>query len=105
MIIYGLVLVVVVVPVTLLEVLFVIIGLLVLFGQICFFFLNTSQNRGKTTKIQTLTKKIDEDLDEIKDLVSNYQHKLKAADEEIANERIETVPMIQELERSRVNIC
>jgi endonuclease III-like uncharacterized protein len=45
----------------------------------------TSDIRGKTAKIQTLTKEIVEDVDEIKDLVGNYQHKLKAAVAEIAN--------------------
>lgn len=39
----------------------------------------TSDIRGKTAKIQTLTEKIDEDLDEIKAAVGSYQHKLKAA--------------------------
>jgi hypothetical protein len=45
----------------------------------------TSDIRGKTAKIQTLTKEIVEDVDEIKDLVGNFQHKLKAAVSEIAN--------------------
>jgi hypothetical protein len=40
----------------------------------------------KTAKIQTLTEKIEEDLDEIKGAVSNYQNKLKAAVTEIENE-------------------
>src|SRR5215207_3947805 len=47
----------------------------------------TSDIRGKTAKIQTLTEKIDEDVDEIKDLVGNYQNKLKTAVAEIANEK------------------
>ena len=47
----------------------------------------TSDIMGKTAKIQTLTEKIDEDLDEIKTLVGTYQHKLKAAVAEIANEK------------------
>ena len=46
-----------------------------------------SDIRGKTAKIQTLTKEIVEDVDEIKDLVGNYQHKLKTAVAEIENER------------------
>jgi hypothetical protein len=44
---------------------------------------HTSDIRGKTAKIQTLTEKIDEDLDEIKEAVSGYQAKLKAAVEKI----------------------
>jgi hypothetical protein len=40
---------------------------------------HTSDIRGKTAKIQALTEKIDEDLDEIKDAVKSYQTKLKAA--------------------------
>ena len=47
----------------------------------------TSDIRGKTAKIQTLTKEIVEDVDEIKDLVDNYQNKLKTAVAEIANEK------------------
>ena len=47
----------------------------------------TSDIRGKTAKIQTLSEKIDEDVDEIKDLVGNYQNKLKTAVAEIANEK------------------
>jgi hypothetical protein len=43
----------------------------------------TSNIRGKTTKIQNLTEKykleIDDDLDQIKAAVSNYQKKLMAA--------------------------
>ena len=65
----------------------------------------TSEIRGKTAKIQTLTEKIDEDLDEIKAAVGNYQHKLKAAVAEIENEIIiETVPMTQQVKSSIVNI-
>ena len=47
----------------------------------------TSDIKGKTAKIQTLTKEIVEDVDEIKDLVGNYQNKLKTAVAEIANEK------------------
>ena len=45
--------------------------------------LDTSDIRGEAAKIQTLTEKIDEDLDEIKDAVTSYQTKLKAAVAEI----------------------
>jgi predicted PurR-regulated permease PerM len=37
----------------------------------------TSDIRGKAAKIQSLTEKIDEDLDEIKTAVGNYQNKIK----------------------------
>lgn len=48
----------------------------------------TSDIRGKTAKIQSLTEKIEEDLDEIKAAVGNYQNKLKAAVAEIENETV-----------------
>jgi len=64
----------------------------------------TSDIRGKTAKIQTLTEKIDEDLDEIKAAVGIYQHKLKAAVTEIENEITEIVPMTQQVKSSIVNI-
>lgn len=64
----------------------------------------TSDIRGKTAKIQTLTEKIDEDLDEIKAAVGNYQSKLKAAVAEIENESAETMPMTQKVESSMVSI-
>lgn len=50
---------------------------------------HTSDIRGKTAKIQTLTEKIDEDLDEIKEAVISYQTKLKAAVAEIETEGTE----------------
>lgn len=43
--------------------------------------------RGKTAKIQNLAEKIDEDLDQIKAAIGNYQNKLKAAVIELENER------------------
>ena len=52
----------------------------------------TSDIRGKTARIQKMTKEIDEDIDEIKDSVGNYQRKLKDAVAEIENEGIEIVP-------------
>ena len=54
----------------------------------------TSDIRGKTAKIHTLTDKIDEDTDEIKNAVGNYQNKLKTAITETANE---TVSMTQQV--------
>jgi len=57
----------------------------------------TSDIRGKTAKIHTLTDKIDEDVHEIKTAVSNYQNKLKAAVAEIENE---TVPVTQQVKSS-----
>jgi hypothetical protein len=53
----------------------------------------TSDIRGKTAKIHILTDKIDEDVDEIKTAVGNYQNKLKAAVAETENE---TVSMTQQ---------
>jgi hypothetical protein len=44
-----------------------------------------SDIRGKNAKIQTLTNKIGEDLDGIKEAVSNYQSKLKSAISEMEN--------------------
>lgn len=64
----------------------------------------TSDIRGKTAKIQAITEKIDEDLDEIKDAVANYQNKLKTAVVEIENERSETVSMTQQVESGIVRI-
>ncbi|MGH9983163.1 MAG: hypothetical protein ACRD8W_04310 [Nitrososphaeraceae archaeon] len=46
----------------------------------------TSDIRGKTARIQKMTKEIDEDLDGIKDAVGNYQRKLKDAVAEIEND-------------------
>jgi hypothetical protein len=55
----------------------------------------TSNIRGKTSKLQSLTEKyklaIDEDLDEIKAAVANYQKKLMAAVSGMENESEETV--------------
>ena len=64
----------------------------------------TSDIRGKTAKIQTLTKEIVEDVDEIKDLVGNYQNKLKNAVAEIANESVETVQMTKLIESDIASI-
>ena len=47
---------------------------------------HASDIRGKTAKIQNLAEKIDEDLDEIKAAVGNYQNKLKASVMELENE-------------------
>jgi uncharacterized protein YoxC len=49
----------------------------------------TSDIRGKTAKIHTLTDKIDEDVDEIKTAVSSYQNKLKASVAEIENDAVQ----------------
>jgi predicted nucleic acid-binding Zn-ribbon protein len=54
----------------------------------------TSDIKGKTAKIHTLTDKIDEDVDEIKTAVTNYQNKLRAAIVETENE---TASMTQQL--------
>jgi hypothetical protein len=54
---------------------------------------HTSDIRGKTAKIQTLTEKIDEDLDAIKDAVKSYQTKLKAAVAEIETESTESMAL------------
>lgn len=62
---------------------------------------HTSDIRGKTAKIQTLTEKIDEDLDEIKAAVGNYQNKLKTAIVELENE---TVPAADHVESRAVNL-
>lgn len=43
----------------------------------------TSDIRGKTARIQKMTKEIDEDIDGIKDAIDNYQRKLKDAVAEI----------------------
>jgi predicted nucleic acid-binding Zn-ribbon protein len=50
----------------------------------------TSDIKGRTAKIQRETEKIDENLDQIRTAVGNYQSKLKAAIAEIENEGIET---------------
>jgi hypothetical protein len=60
----------------------------------------TSDIRGKTAKIQTLTAKIDGDLDEIKKAVGNYQNKLKTA---VAELQSETEFMAQQVERNLVS--
>jgi endonuclease III-like uncharacterized protein len=49
----------------------------------------TSDIKGKTAKIHSLTDKIDEDLEEIKTAVSTYQNKLKAAVTGIEDEEVE----------------
>jgi hypothetical protein len=58
----------------------------------------TSNIRGKTAKIQNLTEKykleIDEDLEEIKTAVGNYQKKLMDA---VAGKREETIPVTQKV--------
>lgn len=61
----------------------------------------TSDIRGKTAKIQTLTEKIDVDLDEIKAAVGNYQNKLKTA---VADSQNETEFMAQQVGPSIVNV-
>jgi hypothetical protein len=67
----------------------------------------TSNIRGKTAKIQNLTKKykleIDDDLEEIKGAVGRYQQKLMAAVTGIENDRTETLPMTQEIESVSVS--
>jgi flagellin-like hook-associated protein FlgL len=55
----------------------------------------TSDIKGKTAKIQTLTEKIDDDLDHIRSAVGSYQNKLKTAVAEFENE---TVLMTQQVE-------
>jgi endonuclease III-like uncharacterized protein len=62
---------------------------------------HTSDIRGKTAKIQTLTEKIDEDLDEIKDAVGNYQNKLKTAVIDLENG---TGPITEQVESRAVNL-
>lgn len=52
----------------------------------------TSDIRGKSARIQKMTKEIDEDLDGIKEAVGNYQRKLKDAVAEIENEGIQIAP-------------
>jgi hypothetical protein len=47
---------------------------------------HASDIRGRTAKIQNLAEKIEEDLDEIKAAVVNYQYKLKAAVVDLENE-------------------
>jgi hypothetical protein len=64
----------------------------------------TSEIRGKTAKIQTLTVKIDEDLDEIKSAVGIYQNKLKAAVAEVGSETIESMGITKTVESSIANI-
>jgi hypothetical protein len=60
---------------------------------------HTSDIRGKTAKIQTLTEKIEEDLDEIKAAVGNYQNKLKTAVVENG-----TGPITEQVESRAVNL-
>jgi predicted nucleic acid-binding Zn-ribbon protein len=55
----------------------------------------TSDIRGKTAKIHTLTDKIDEDVDEIKTAVSNYQNKLKAAVVGIENDAVHVTQQVK----------
>lgn len=55
----------------------------------------TSDIRGKTAKIQTLAEKIEEDLDEIKAAVGNYQNKLKTAVAELQNETAFTAQQVE----------
>jgi hypothetical protein len=62
---------------------------------------HTSDIRGKTAKIQTLTEKIEEDLDEIKAAVGNYQNKLKTAVVELENG---TGPITEQVESHAVNL-
>ena len=57
--------------------------------------------RGKTAKIQNLAEKIDEDLDEIKAAVGNYQNRLKTAVIELENE---TRPITEQVESRAVNL-
>jgi ribosomal protein S17E len=64
----------------------------------------TSNIRGKTVKLQNLTEKykleIDEDFDEIKAAVGNYQNKLMAAVAEIETENIEGMDTSGQIESS-----
>jgi hypothetical protein len=57
--------------------------------------------RGKTAKLQNQTEKykdeIDEELDEIKTAVANYQKKLMAAVSGMENESEQTVPVPQQV--------
>lgn len=64
----------------------------------------TSDIRGRTTKIQKETQKIEEDLDEIKTAVVNYQNKLKTAVAEIETEGVETVQMTKLIESDIASI-
>ena len=65
----------------------------------------TSDIRGKTAKIKTLTEKIDEDLDDIKAAVSNYQNKLKAAVTEVETESTEAIHMSKQVESTISSIA
>jgi hypothetical protein len=62
---------------------------------------NTSNIRGKTARIQNLIEKykleIDEDLDDIRTAVGNYQKKLMDAVVRIENEREEPLPVTQKV--------
>jgi hypothetical protein len=62
---------------------------------------NTSNIRGKTARIQNLIEKykleIDEDLDDIRTAVGNYQKKLMDAVARIENEREEPLPVTQKV--------
>ena len=66
----------------------------------------TSNIRGKTAKMQNLTEKykleIDEDLDEIKTAVGNYQNKLMAAVSGIENGSIKTVSVAQQIKAANI---
>ncbi|HZA42499.1 MAG TPA: hypothetical protein VE504_01870 [Nitrososphaeraceae archaeon] len=62
---------------------------------------HASDIRGKTAKIQNLAEKIDEDLDEIKAAVGNYQNRLKTAVIELENE---TRPITEQVESRAVNL-
>ena len=64
----------------------------------------TSDIRGKTAKIKTLTEKIDEDLDDIKAAVGNYQDKLKAAVTEVETETVEAMHISNQVESSMATI-
>jgi hypothetical protein len=64
----------------------------------------TSDIRGRTAKIQRETQKIDEDLDEIKTAVGNYQNKLKTAVAEIETESMETMHMTKLIESNIASI-
>jgi hypothetical protein len=64
----------------------------------------TSDIRGRTTKIQKETQKIEEDLDEIKIAVVNHQNKLKAAVAEIETESVETVQLTKLIESDIASI-
>ena len=65
----------------------------------------TSDIRGKTARIQKITKEIDEDPDGIKDAAGNYQRKLKDTVAEIENhEGTQIVAETQQLESSMVTI-